>query len=37
MRLRCIDTVMYRVISRVPGTTGRVNKMIAIIIVKFRF
>lgn len=27
MRLRCIDAVMYKVISRVPGTTGRVNKM----------
>lgn len=34
MSARGLDAVMNRVISRVPGTTGRVNKPRAVITVK---
>lgn len=37
MLLGGLDAVMYKVISRVPGTTVTVNKPEATIIVKFMF
>lgn len=32
--MRLIAVMMYRVISTIPGTTGRVNKPITAVIVK---